>query len=475
MPGSEGALGAHDAGGTAGFESAEAFTPSTLEAGCKETFAHWETQIHAIVGLLVSKRLLTLDEMRRGIEALPEAQQVGGLLYYEKWAASTLHLCLERGTLVQGDIDAQLGPPTESDDVVRFMPGTRVQVRHEKLATRWRKPHLRTPGYIFGAVGVVERVVGVFPSPELLAFRHVEGVQPLFRVRFLLRDLWPQAGAQAAQDTIDVEIVQAWLTEAPAEQHTSGEETQPLPSQPPPPALIGSSHVTRGVQSCSARLAVEQAAVDDEVAPPPIAAALIAALLNRPGVITAVELQQATEGVDAWGAAGEGQQLVARAWADPAFKELLLQDAPAACAQLGIASTGSAYYTVLTVVENVARDDDDDGGGGGVHNVVVCTLCSCFPLQLIGRPPSWYKSRSYRSRVVREPRAVLAEFGLTVDETTTVRVHDSTADCRYLVLPARPPGTEGWSEQELLSLVSRDSLVGVAHAHARSPKIGVRL
>lgn len=105
-----------------------------------------------------------------------------------------------------------------------------------------------------------------------------------------------------------------------------------------------------------------------------------------------------------------------------------------------------------------------------MHNLVVCTLCSCFPLPIVGRPPDWYKSRSYRSRSVREPRKVLAEFGLALGPGVEVRVHDSTADCRYLVLPARPAGTEGMTEEELQKFVSRDSMVGVALAgESREP------
>ena len=101
-----------------------------------------------------------------------------------------------------------------------------------------------------------------------------------------------------------------------------------------------------------------------------------------------------------------------------------------------------------------------------LHNLVVCTLCSCFPLPLLGRPPDWYKSRSYRARSVREPRKVLTEFGLALGEETEVRVHDSTADCRYMVLPLRPEGTEGWDEEALQALVGRDSLIGTALARA---------
>ena len=121
--------------------------------------------------------------------------------------------------------------------------------------------------------------------------------------------------------------------------------------------------------------------------------------------------------------------------------------------QEGIVASNSTTNTVLTAVESTAD----------VHNLIVCTLCSCYPLSILGLSPPWYKSRAYRARAVRQPRALLAEaFGVDLPENVIVRVHDSTADLRYIVLPARPPGTEGWTEEELLSIVTRDTLIGVA-------------
>jgi nitrile hydratase len=142
---------------------------------------------------------------------------------------------------------------------------------------------------------------------------------------------------------------------------------------------------------------------------------------------------------------------VARAWVDPAFKTRLLADASAAVAELGI-DTGTT--SVLVAVENTDT----------VHNVIVCTLCSCYPRAVLGLPPDWYKSLSYRSRMVRDPRSVLQEFGLELDPDVEVRVYDSTADMRYLVLPQRPAGTEHLAEEELAALVTRDSMIGVARA-----------
>jgi nitrile hydratase len=145
---------------------------------------------------------------------------------------------------------------------------------------------------------------------------------------------------------------------------------------------------------------------------------------------------------------GRGARVVARAWLDASFRERLLKNGTAACEELGLEIPALR----LVVVENTPQ----------VHNAIVCTLCSCYPRMLLGIPPDWYKSRNYRSRMVREPRAVLAEFGLPIAESVQVRVHDSTADMRYLVLPMRPAGTEGWDEARLASVVTRDSMIGVA-------------
>jgi nitrile hydratase len=170
-------------------------------------------------------------------------------------------------------------------------------------------------------------------------------------------------------------------------------------------------------------------------------------LLIEKGVINADDIRKTLEFMDTRTPA-LGAKVVAKAWGDPAFKKRLLDDGTKAVAELGI-PMGDAE---LIVVENTPD----------THNVVVCTLCSCYPRTVLGLPPDWYKSRNYRSRVVIEPRAVLKEFGTTVSDDVTVRVHDSNADMRYLVLPMRPEGTQGWSEDRLAGLVTRDCMVGVA-------------
>jgi nitrile hydratase len=150
-----------------------------------------------------------------------------------------------------------------------------------------------------------------------------------------------------------------------------------------------------------------------------------------------------------------GARVVARAWVDPAFKERLLEDATPAIRELGIGGIQGEHMVAL---ENTPS----------VHNVVVCTLCSCYPWPVLGLPPYWYKSPAYRARIVVEPRAVLAELGLALDESVEVRVWDSSAEIRYLVLPERPEGTDGLAEHELAALVTRDSMIGVAKVEAPS-------
>ena len=170
-------------------------------------------------------------------------------------------------------------------------------------------------------------------------------------------------------------------------------------------------------------------------------------LLVEKGVITEAEVQRAMGEIGAR-SPERGAKMVARAWLDPAYKARLLAEGSKAAEELGFEVPGLR----LIVVENTPD----------THNVVVCTLCSCYPRILLGIPPEWYKSRNYRSRVVREPRAVLEEFGTRIPASVRIRVHDSTADMRYMVLPVRPAGTESLSEDELAKLVTRDSLIGVS-------------
>lgn len=187
-----------------------------------------------------------------------------------------------------------------------------------------------------------------------------------------------------------------------------------------------------------------------QTAPPSQAELRIKALeslLVARGVVDSAELDAVIDLYEHRVGPRSGARVVARAWVDPGFRERLLRDANAAIAELALPGESGDR---LVLVEN----------SEAVHNVIVCTLCSCYPWQTLGLPPGWFKSAAYRSRVVLDPRGVLAEFGLRLPEAVEVRVWDSNADLRYMVLPRRPDGTEGWSEEQLARLVTRDSMIG---------------
>lgn len=177
-------------------------------------------------------------------------------------------------------------------------------------------------------------------------------------------------------------------------------------------------------------------------------------LLTAKGYIDPAALDRIVDTYETRVGPRNGQALVARAWTDPEFFDWLQRDATAAIASMGFHGRQGEHMTVVVNTPDT-------------HNMVVCTLCSCYPWPVLGLPPVWYKSAPYRSRVVREPRSVLAEFGVELPESTRIRVWDSTSEMRYLVLPMRPEGTEGWTAEQLAELVTRDSMIGTALA--RSP------
>ena len=177
--------------------------------------------------------------------------------------------------------------------------------------------------------------------------------------------------------------------------------------------------------------------------------AALEALLTERGLVPEGFIEQITRRYESEIGPLNGAKVVARAWTDPAYKQRLLADGTTAIAELGF---GGAEGDHMVVVENTPA----------VHNVIVCTLCSCYPLALLGPSPSWYKSEAYRSRAVRDPRGVLAEFGTQLGDDVEITVWDSTAEVRYLVLPMRPAGTDGASEAELAALVTRNGMIGTA-------------
>jgi nitrile hydratase subunit alpha len=171
------------------------------------------------------------------------------------------------------------------------------------------------------------------------------------------------------------------------------------------------------------------------------------AILTQKGYVDPGALDAIVETYQARIGPRNGARVVARAWSDPVFRDWLLRDASAAIASLGYSGRQGEHMVAVPNTEQV-------------HNMVVCTLCSCYPWPVLGLPPAWYKSAPYRSRAVRDPRGVLAEFGVALPAGQEIRVWDSTAEVRYLVIPQRPPGTEGMREEELAALVTRDSMIG---------------
>jgi nitrile hydratase subunit alpha len=188
-------------------------------------------------------------------------------------------------------------------------------------------------------------------------------------------------------------------------------------------------------------------------ADPALRARAIEALLVERGLISTDAIDAVVEYYEHDVGPQNGARVIARAWVDPGYRERLLRDGSGAISELGYGGVEGGH---MVVVENTPR----------VHNVIVCTLCSCYPWPVLGLPPTWYKSEAYRARVVAEPRRVLSELGLDLDPGVELRVWDSSAEIRYLVLPERPAGTEGLSEQQLAALVTRDAMIGVAQVAA---------
>ena len=310
----------------------------------------------------------------------------------------------------------------------------------------------------------------MFHDPEFLAFRGVEVPAPLYRVRFSSNALgWHH---ETAADTVDVEVYEGWLSCANEDELavangapqaldlvSSVPSTQPDCNRHSHSHSHGHSHGEEHYHGT--RHEVEANAVLEDTNPEYPGEKLVEALisaLTANAVVDKSALANVLEKVDvlASGALQQpeaiGPKLVAKAWVDDKFKQALLHDAASALhAAFGFDATNATAPTKLIVVAN-ERD---------THNLVVCTLCSCYPLTILGLSPAWYKDVRFRARAVRTPRSLLAEFGTELAKDTQLRVHDSTADCRYLVLPARPDGTEGWTEDELAKLVTRDSMIGV--------------
>lgn len=451
----------HDIGGVL-----DVFGPVATESTAD--LQEWEVSCHALLAILAIKGHIVTDELRRAIEALT-AEQYTEFSYYEKWSAAMATLLVERGVLERGEIEKRLFGESKQIDPntpARFAAGDAVRVKRSAgPPIGWRRPHLRTPGYVYGVTGIVERVSGRFRDPTALAFGFAEPIEQLYRVQFRQGDLWPEqlGDSYSPEDVVEVEIFENWL-EPPTSEPVSTPPTELFDHSSHHNHDYGHGHHghhhhehdhTDTEHVHEPRPFVEIKAVEREGLPRPgddVHRALRALLIEK-GVVNADELRAFAEHLESAGTRLDGATLVARAWVDEDFRTRLIADPPSTAAELGIKTSNPNAPTILTVVPNTPT----------THNLVVCTLCSCYPSSLLGLSPAWYKSREYRARAVREPRAVLAEFGLTDTdlEDKRIRVHDSTADHRYIVLPERPDGTDGWSEEALKDIITRDSMIGV--------------
>ncbi|CAF1328208.1 unnamed protein product [Rotaria sp. Silwood1] len=413
-----------------------------------EEYAYWEQQIDAVLSLLYRKRFMNVHMLRKGIESIDKAIY-SKLSYYERWAISIAKHCLESGILTQEDLNNKYGPPLHSTDEQLFQVGDKVRVHHENYATRWIKPHLRTPGYLYGKVGIVERCCGSYPNPEYFAYDNTDSTthkQPLYRVRFNQKYIWNRYEG-GNDDTIDVEIYQHWLMPA-SQSHSSTEDDEEEGSHEHDCGHQHNDHTHDHIHE--ARPIIEQTAINREGTPLPVqhlAESLVSALIDK-NIIDPEELRKQIEINQMAGVEQRGANIVVEAWLNPEFKERLLIDGTRTIVEFLKLDKVNNDFVVL---ENTDK----------IHNLVVCTLCSCYPRQLLGIPPGWYKSRSYRVHASRNPRSILQEFGTVLPDDMKIQVHDSTADLRYLVIPRRPANTQHWSREQLIPIVTRDSMIGV--------------
>lgn len=496
---------------------------------------HWELSVHALLVILASRKpaLMTTDELRRAVEALePAIYNSWG--YYERWGAAMTTIMLERGVFTQAQWDQYLSGDeyavTEAQPV-KFQVGDQVKIRRENSRIRWRRPHIRCPGYVFGVSGVISNIIGTFDDPFILAFRGKGPKQPLYTVIVKLRDLW--AGGkyptgdlqhshhdhdhhheQGDDDVIEIEVYQDWLElsvdekvkeeavhhhehdhkhehEHEHEHHHAHDSSDACcdhtnhsnisahdiveagviadMDQAAHAALDdhhhdhnhdhGHSHSHDHASTTTATATACKPALQVETTPGQVIAETLIRYLIELKVFTIEQVHQTIDRLEQAGQRLAGAKLVAMAWKDPAFRARLLADPAAAGLEIDVVTANPNAPTVLRVVANSVD----------THHVIVCTLCSCYPAALLGLSPAWYKSRNYRARMVREPRTVLKDtFGVEIPANQRVMVHDSTADCRYLVLPMPPAalvasgGIETMTWQELLPYVTRDSMVGVA-------------
>jgi len=435
----------------------------------ERSLSHWERQIDALCYVLLRKQLMNVHELRFGIESIPH-HSFANISYYERWMYAILVTMLKHGTVTESEVSQKYSNHTghrglgaTSSERLRppkFQVGDSVTVRDvldSRIASSWRlglqmasSQHLRTPRYIQNKTGCIESFAGKHKNPELQSLRIPHDPVNLYRVRFLQLDLWPHG--EAEHDTVDIELMEHWLQRADCKEHHDHSHDHGHDH--------GHDHRARSQRD---RETVERKAIDREPTESPyqVLSQCVLELLVEKGVIAMEDIRAQIETIDARKTLYEtlGAKIAVRAWRDPEWKRKLTDWRQFRAFQLikeAFAVPDDYYETDLRVVENTES----------VHHVIVCTLCSCYPRQILGVPPSWYKSLKYRSEMVCKPRAVLRkQFGVDLPDDVTVRVHDSAADLRYMVLPHFPsqigPDWSKLSDEELVRMVTRDMLIGV--------------
>jgi nitrile hydratase subunit alpha len=430
---------AHDIGGQLGFGPVAGIDEH------RSFTAGWEARVFGLMRTLIHNGFWTTDEWRYAVERVQPARSLEES-YFGRWLLALEGLCEERGLLSAEDVAAarRATDADAPDDHVLQEPATAPVLQPGREdAPRWkagdavqampgeRAGHTRLPAYARGATGVVHATRGRFEMPDAIVHDRAHAVPVwLHNVAFRARDLF---GDGHPRDWVHLDLYEPYLQEPdPASSpHRDGERD-----------LGDADHVHH------------DSPIARRTGPPTRRVAALEAALVAGGHLRHVQVDDVIELYSDTLGPRHGAALIAAAWKHDDVRRRLFDDAGALVAERGYDGRG-ATHAELPWLHLVAVAND-----AATHNLVVCTLCSCYPLSLLGPQPRWYKSLAYRARAVREPRAVLAEFGVSVDAEVELHVWDSTADCRYIVVPQAPPGAQALDEGVLASLVTRDSMIG---------------
>eukprot|EP01083_Nonionella_stella_P065275 170896_1 len=427
------------------------------------SLTYWERKVDAFVLLLRKQDLFNVSELRHGIESIPK-QSYLTIAYYEKWMYAATQCLLNKGVINENELITRYRNHPQMDKLKsintsfqKYAVGDTVKVRNVCDAAiqyeNWRlflglneKSHVRAPGYIVNKSGIIESYLGLLPNDELRAFGIEDAEVPIYRVRFKQNDLFPSHKPVHNDDTIDVEIVAHWLQKEDVDD--AEDDTDHLHDDD------DHEHKQRDI--------VEKNAVDKEpnLSPYELLSDVVISLCCDKQLVTMSQIQDMIQTYDTAQQLNLAPQIVIKAWRDEKWKRKLMNASDNGNANdiisetFGVEHMKKDHAFVLKVVEN-----DEN-----THNVICCTLCSCYPRPLLGLPPHWYKSLRYRSEIISQPRELLKkEFGCDIPENMVLRVHDSTSELRYIVLPhtSQIPNYKNMSDDQLAKIITRDMVIGV--------------